>query len=369
MGATEEDARERVGREAAEWLVANQAGTLSEADRVAFTEWLRASPPHVEEYLELAQVANALPAVVADPEFDVAALVAEARDAPGGEVIPLPEPTAAVARRSWFRPQALAASILVAAVGIAAASAAWVNRYDWFGLTTAYATAHAQRARYELPDGSTVELNAETALAVRYDLNERHVEVAHGEALFTVAHSTSRPFRVAAGGARVQALGTRFNVLARTDAETITVLEGSVLVTAVPPSAAVGGLAAPARALTVAAGQRIEVQGASLAEHAALADTASVGAWANGQIAFEGRPLGEVADAFNAYAPVRFEIDDPALRAEPISGRFSAEDYESFALFLKTLPGVELERTPGRISVRRAVEAAPAAGPATPPSG
>ncbi len=47
MGATEEDARERVGREAAEWLVANQAGTLSEADRVAFTEWLRASPLHV----------------------------------------------------------------------------------------------------------------------------------------------------------------------------------------------------------------------------------------------------------------------------------------------------------------------------------
>ena len=57
-------------------------------------------------------------------------------------------------------------------------------------------------------------------------------------------------------------------------------------------------------------------------------------AWLQRQIAFEQRPLGEVADEFNRYGSIPVEIDDAALRALPISGVFDAYDIDSFVAFL-----------------------------------
>ena len=71
----------------------------------------------------------------------------------------------------------------------------------------------------------------------------------------------------------------------------------------------------------------------------------------NGKIAFEQRPLGEVADEFNRYGSIPIEIDDAALRALPISGVFDAYDIDSFVAFLQTLDGVRVERTNARIRV------------------
>ena len=357
--------RGEIGQQAANWLLANQAGPLSDSQRAEFLAWLRTSPLHVEEYLEVAELARALPEAVSDPTLDVEELVAEARDAPFAEVVAFPEspgPAAADGRRrSSFGTRALAASFLVAVIGASAAVAAWLNRDDWLGLEHAYATAHGQRTRVELPDGSTLQLNAESAATVRYDLSERRVVLTHGEALFEVVHSARRAFRVTAGDARVLAVGTRFDVLVNSGRSTVTVVEGTVLVSSA------GAGTAPA-SLTVTAGQKIEVRQGVLAPHAAIADLASAQSWLQGQISVESVPLADVAERFNAYAPVRFEIEGEALRQQPISGNFNADDYESFAAFLAALDGVTLDRQPGRIIVRQTPPAEAEPGPAPAPS-
>jgi transmembrane sensor len=60
-----------------------------------------------------------------------------------------------------------------------------------------------------------------------------------------------------------------------------------------------------------------------------------------------------VAAEFNRYGRVPVEIEDAALRALPVSGMFDADDTESFVVFLQTLPGVRVEKTPTRIRVTR----------------
>ena len=74
-------------------------------------------------------------------------------------------------------------------------------------------------------------------------------------------------------------------------------------------------------------------------------------AWLQRKIAFEQRPLGEVADEFNRYVPIPIEIDEATLRALPISGVFDAYDIDSFVAFLQALDGVRVERTNARIRV------------------
>jgi len=76
-------------------------------------------------------------------------------------------------------------------------------------------------------------------------------------------------------------------------------------------------------------------------------------ACAEHKIVFKHRALGEVAAEFNRYGSIPVEIEDAALRALPVSGMLDAGDTESFVAFLKTLPGVRVERTPTRVRVVR----------------
>lgn len=80
-------------------------------------------------------------------------------------------------------------------------------------------TPQGGQYRVILPDSSIVRLNAVSSLRfpVVFGERERIVEV-EGEAFFDVQHDPDRPFRVVLpGGARIEVLGTSFNVKAYRD--------------------------------------------------------------------------------------------------------------------------------------------------------
>ncbi len=97
----------------------------------------------------------------------------------------------------------------------------------------------------ELPDGSRVWMNAESAITFPTtfaNLNSRKVDLK-GEAYFEVAKDKSHPFIVrtvptsgGGGGQEVKVLGTHFNINAYENEEEVktTLLEGSVMVTSNP---------------------------------------------------------------------------------------------------------------------------------------
>jgi len=82
-----------------------------------------------------------------------------------------------------------------------------------------------------LSDGSRVWLNAASSLhfPAAFSGKERKVELT-GEGYFEVAHNKEKPFIVTANNMDVQVLGTRFNINAYSDENSIktTLLEGSV---------------------------------------------------------------------------------------------------------------------------------------------
>ena len=86
-----------------------------------------------------------------------------------------------------------------------------------------------------LPDGSKVWLNAASSLKfpASFKGEERRVELK-GEAYFEVTKNKKMPFRVIAGKAEIEVLGTHFNVMAYKDTKeseiTTTLIEGSVKV-------------------------------------------------------------------------------------------------------------------------------------------
>jgi hypothetical protein len=87
------------------------------------------------------------------------------------------------------------------------------------------------RAKFSLPDGTAVTLNAGSKLKYdnRYGISDRIVQL-EGEGYFKVAKDASKPFTVKTLYLNVKALGTEFNVKAYPEDKTIetTLVEGSV---------------------------------------------------------------------------------------------------------------------------------------------
>lgn len=148
--------------------------------------------------------------------------------------------------------------------------------WQWRQPVTVVAPAGRQLTVH-LPDGSTVELNSATRLRYTRGFRDwpfvpaaRRTVVLEGEAFFDVAHD-ERAFVVETFNARVEVLGTTFNVRARraeSSAETRVILaSGRVRVTA-PHHAGEGVLLAEAGATAVVAdttrAMKLEVRRAPL---------------------------------------------------------------------------------------------------------
>jgi transmembrane sensor len=348
MNASDPQIRAAITQVAADWYAAHRAGPLAEAERAAFLAWLKASPIHIEEYLGVAALERTLAAASDDPPLSMDALVEMARGDPTGNVVGIAGPSVRY-ESTRVRPYRLfwPSVAATACVSVAGICILWVVR-DGHGLAEVktYRTGHGEQGAWPLPDGSTLHVNTDTAVTVRFSSAERLVEVDHGQVAVRVAHSDSRAFRVHAGSTDAVAAGTEFDVYRRSDSTLITVVTGQVAVSAgrfVPFRTGTDGLPS---ALRVGAGQQVRIVAGVLPAAPQPTDVRETTAWLERKIVFDQRPLGAVADEFNRYNDIPFVIDDPALRSVSISGAFNAADTESFAAFLESLDGVRVERLP-----------------------
>jgi len=355
---SEEQVRAAVAHQAGTWFVANQSGSLEQAERAAFVAWLKASPIHVEEYLGIALVAHDLRAATEDPQVPLESLLELARADDTNGVVSFEAPMRVRDIRpndarsnpiGKLRTWSFAASAAAVLLLLGASALWWLRSGDLPGLPKTYQAAHGEQVAAQLPDGSEIRLNTDSAVTVRYGRSERVVEIARGQAFFRVARDDHRRFRVAAGDAQVLAVGTQFDVRRKPDATIVTVAEGSVAVLAGQPPPVTTGL--PLDARRVHAGYQLRVDTGQPSAQPIAVHLQQTLAWLQHKIAFEQRPLGEVAEEFNRYASIPIEIEDAALRALPISGVFDAYDIDSFVAFLQNLDGVRVERTQSRIRV------------------
>lgn len=349
---SEDPVRAAVAQQAADWFVTNQDEAAARRSAAEFMAWLRLSPLHVEEYLCVAAVAGDLQGASAAGAQSIEDLIAEAR-ADRGPVATIGRVQTPPARRSRMRRWApMAVGALCAGVLVALVAQRLLPRTPE-APPLLLSTLHGDRQNFTLADGSSVELNSDTAVRVRFTGAERLVEVERGQAFFHVAKDAARRFRVAAGGASVVAIGTQFDVHRRGDEAVVAVVEGHVAVYATDPrrdaAVAIDG-SAPVH---LHGGEMIAVHGAVAANQVEPFDARQVEAWRSGRILFEERPLAEVAAEFNQYSNPPIEILDASLGAMRISGAFSAGDLDSFIAFVGSLDDVRVKRTATHVEVSR----------------
>lgn len=302
-------------QEAVHWFARVRLGPLSPQDQEQFDHWLSASPEHQRHFQALQQAWNKM------DELPVQRLRRLAQE-------PVRRPTSRVAsRRSIFA--GLAVMLLLAGV--------WVwpkgEEQSW-----TLETAAAQRQELSLPDGSVLTVNARTRLSVVYSIGQRRVQLEAGEILADVQPDAHRPFIVQAAQARVEVLGTRFNVRSHSGLVDVAVDRGRVRLSTGPWW--------NVRSERLGVGQSARFSPQHGLEPVREADVAAVTAWRSGRLEFDNEPLGQVVERLAAYLDEPVRMGDARAAGMRVSGTLSMDQPEQALALLADIAPVQILNVP-----------------------
>ncbi len=315
------DGSSAIEQTAADWLARRDSGDWSAGDRAAFEQWLNTSTLHRVTYLRIEDAWEQALRLKA-----LGAGVSSQGVPPRGQWVLspfIPASTAAARRigsRHWLSGTvALAASVLLALT-------AWLI---WPSAVSTYHTPVGGVASLPLADGSKITLNTNSRVRVAVTDTERRVEVDHGEAFFEVAPDPLRPFVVNAGNKRVVVVGTRFSVRREPDAVRVAVTEGKVRVETSGSEQTTSHELLPAGTVALADAEGIVVR------HRPVAEVEEILSWRSGVLILRDMTLAEAAAEFNRYNTRKILIEDPALAALPVAGRFGSTQLQPFVRLLE----------------------------------
>ncbi len=315
--------------EAARWLIRLEGDPPAQT-RAEFDAWLNADPRNQAAFIRLERTWNRADALRRLRPLD-GVVDEQVLDKFGVQTPIFDDPPERKFPRGWI---GVATSILLAAI----AATAWfaVERSGW----QVYKTEFGGFQRIVLPDGSAAMLNTNSRIRVKMTAARRQILLDKGEALFTVAHDTQRPFDVSAADTVVRAVGTAFSVRLREQQQVdVIVSEGRVAIdppedtqNAKPPEPA------PIPTLsTLSAGETVSVKSHRIQAKKRIADediTRKL-AWTQGRIWFDRVTLAEAVAEFNRYNRRQLVIDDPSIARLRIGGAFDATDLDSFIAALE----------------------------------
>ncbi len=203
------------------------------------------------------------------------------------------------------------------------------------------------RSHVILPDGTTVWLNAESSLnySVPFVRKSRTI-ILTGEAFLNVTENKNSPFIVKAANVEVEVTGTRFNIKAYPEENTIGVAleQGSVKLKAVNSQNKAG-------TVTMKAGDYFVVEKDTRNVKSLDADIHKKIAWHNNALVLDETPLEEVAVLLERWYGVKVEIKNEEIKKYKFSTTFENEPLNRVLELLElSSPGIEINYKPGKLN-------------------
>ncbi len=283
------------------WTV--RTGDPSFDDWESLATWLEADSSHADMYArvtaDIADAAEALPPLPIAQNDDT--------------------PPVNHGRRRWMGGM-VAAIAMVAGIGL------------WQMNTGTYAveTAPGERRAVALDDGGKIELAGGTRIILDRG-NPRLARMERGQALFTIQHDETEPFRVLVGENELVDLGTIFDVK-QTDRDLrLAVAEGLVAFNPQKQNVVVN----PGRVLTSEAG--------SSAYRLDSVPVSQIGEWREGRLTFQNATLAEVAQDLTRATGAQFGTA-PDAAPRRVSGSLLVEPLRADPSAAGPLLGVGMRR-------------------------
>ncbi|MBU2278779.1 MAG: FecR domain-containing protein [Gammaproteobacteria bacterium] len=323
--------------QACDWI-AKLDRTLTPAETQALQQWLATSAQHRSTLLEVAALWDKM-----DTLQRLSDLFPEAEKKPARHwqswAMAASVACICLLATFWFRPELLQPEQATAPTLMASQSS--------------YQTRIGETNTIELPDKSRLVLNTNSFVVVKYSAKARIIELQRGEIMIDVAHDTSRPLSVVAGGKIIQAVGTAFNVEVRNSQVELIVTDGKVLVeTALAEVLQDEQRLAkrlPGNSLAISKGERVDLDASGQHEEKVRkmdpVDIAASLSWRNGNLIFRGETLADAVAEISRYTDIQFELaDDVKLKSIHVAGMFKTGDVNGLLDVFKSNFNISHER-------------------------
>ena len=182
-----------------------------------------------------------------------------------------------------------------------------------------YRTAQGETRDVTLADGSVVQLDSDTAIAVDYSGDHRDVKLLTGQAFFEVMPDKAKPFHVRADAIKVTVTGTAFNVVLRPGRAGVDVQHGSVRV----EDAVDGHVLSDA----LTAGERLRYVDGLVQVNTFVPSQAA--AWRQGQLIADDQRVAELVQELARYLPGKVLLRDDALGDKRVTGVYDLRKPEA----------------------------------------
>lgn len=207
--------------------------------------------------------------------------------------------------------------------------------------------AEAGKKQVYLPDGSLAYLNygSRVNYPKKFEQQNREIEIEKGEVYFDVESNPARPFIISAQDARIEVLGTSFNV-------NTNLPDGRVEVFVESGKVKLSRKDHPGRSLVLESGYK------GILTSSALKKTQSTNsnyiAWATGRLMFKGQPLGEVVKTLERTYQAEITISHPEVRNYKITTNFTDEPIDTVLAVIATTFNLDVEnKSDGSYVIRK----------------
>ncbi|MHC5351624.1 FecR family protein [Metapseudomonas furukawaii] len=321
MNSKRQSSPDSLSEIAADWCIRVHSDECTDAEREAFRRWYDADPSHAEEYAAMCRIWK----------------VSE-------QLPPSPMKLAPPARRRRTGAALLARAALV----VLASGVIWGAGWSVGALpgSVRYYLAEDGRREVLLPARSQVELNRRTSLLYLGYSDHRRVLLSDGEAYFDVRRDVEKPFVIRADNASVRVTGTHFNVWTAPERTTVTVSQGSVLVSREE------GASAYNQAAELTPGMQAVVIPDRMLQLGRV-DPATAAAWRKGRLMLDDVSLRDALPLINRYLDQPLRLEDQDVGELRIGGIYETSAIDQLVGALPQILPVALRQADGVLLLSR----------------
>lgn len=309
--------------EAARWWSAMR-GPDAERRRAAFEAWLAQDPVNRREFERLEQA------------WEASAALASTR---------LGRERQLTRHRPFWQPSVPTISLAAAACVVLIAFFVIWPQVTMRGADTAHMltlrSPVGEIRALPLPDGSSVTLDTDSEVAVRFDATSRRVELVRGRARFEVRPDPVRAFIAEAGGVEIAASVARFDAQLRAEGLYLHSLGGALVVRP-------GKGAGEGASFRLASAQRVILAPSGRPRAAPAPAGKGSEQWVAGMLVFQGTPLAHVLAETNRYSQRRIELARPELGDLKVTGSFKPLPVDGLARALAAAFDLEVRQDANR---------------------
>ncbi|CAN5857510.1 hypothetical protein BH24BAC1_BH24BAC1_16530 [soil metagenome] len=243
---------------------------------------------------------------------------------------------------SWWQYAAVFAGLL-----LLGAFGFWALPVSDFKMAS-YRTGTEEKLRIELPDNSIVYLNSNSTLQVakNWEAGTQREVWLKGEAFFNVKHGPAigtAKFSVNTAGAKVEVLGTQFNVYERADQTKVVLSSGEIKLK----------LKEKEQAMVLQPGEMVEFSQASRAVTRKQVKPQLYTSWKESQVVFDETPLREIIILVENSFGVQVKVEDDSLLERKMTFKLQENDLDLLLEAMAKTFNLQVKKQADQVTIKK----------------